>query len=367
MGNMRNQSRRTALAYQMFGQAGAQVAEAFRGSNAEIQEQIKQIKQLGFIYDQDAIKKSEQFKKNLSLLKFTIRGLKNELGVELMPVIQKTMVRFIKWVKANKELIKQKLHELVHNLSIAVKAFGNSLLTVLHVIQRVVHSVGGLNNAVKIAVGLMALFVGAKVLSAIGIFTSLIWDAVKAFRGLAAAEVIADLANPFALIGYAIAAVVAGIGLLIQDFMVYERGGKSAIGEVLKMWNKFVEGLQKDHPVLFNMFKELGHGIAAAFAPLEAAYEAAKLLYRLGSKVSNSFKGEDWVGGWVGKMVHGSSGRSSTNNSQQVTNHVNVNLAVPDGTSDQQKNFVQQVTKDSFEELSKKLWTPVINSYPRVE
>lgn len=114
-------------------------------------------------------------------------------------------------------------------------------------------------------------FIIASIVSAIGPLLLVIAGLVKAFIAIKAAAIAANIplglfVLKFALIGAAIVAVIGVLALIIEDFIIFQRGGNSAIGFVIDKFKEFRTFLEGFGIFTFELFMKIGDDIKDAFS-----------------------------------------------------------------------------------------------------
>jgi len=138
------------------------------------------------------------------------------------------------------------LSEWLKKITIALQNINPELISAILLIGGLAAAIGPLlivlSSLIKAGMIIRTLFVSIKTVSM----------ATGVSMGLMSLKFIA--------IAAAIAAVIAAITLLVEDFLVYKRGGKSFIGEMIKWWNKLSEvmGLKNIGEAWHEFFFNLG-------------------------------------------------------------------------------------------------------------
>lgn len=375
MNQIKNPAQRTAMAFQLFFTTGVGMVNMLKDGSKALEEQRKQVRELGFIFDRDAIDKAGDFGSQMMLLEWTLKGFKNEVMVGLLPALTKTSEKFLAWVAHNKKLISQRVDTFIKGLAGFVKALAFSLGYLYLFIKKIVDIFGGFVAVAKIAGFLLASFITAKII----MFVFKLIEGIKilkdAFKGLIAIEAIADVLDPFYLIAAAIVATITVLGLLLQDLYYFEKGNKSVIGTVIKLWNKWLDGLKKKEPFLASILS-IVNKIASALNQtarlgkigVHDAMSIFKIKPVLPSKKGGFLPGvsDDFIsffapGGMVLK-------RAGAQNKNHIVNNVNVKIGLPPGSSEDHQKTIKKVAHDVFkEQLDKHLFSPLLTSFPRTE
>jgi len=163
----------------------------------------------------------------LSNLKDTLIILARVLGSTMLPEAKQYVTAFRKWVIVNDKFIKQNLVKLFKTLAKwigHVVSFVSNLFIAFKGLTRIV---GGLNNALKIMLGIM---LGLLIFSSIAGIGMAFQRAAMGVRVM-----IAAVKSLYFWLGL----FVVILGLIIEDWVVFQRGtGKSLFGALAKMRGK---------------------------------------------------------------------------------------------------------------------------------
>ena len=225
MQKVSNAGERLALAMRVAGDGGASLLPLFLEGSEGINALRERFTLLGAELDEGAVKASEELKDLATDLGVAFSGLARRLAVELFPVIREVRLAYLEWFIANRELIDD-----------GIKVFASAITGFIESINMMLKALGAVaawiaENA-RFLLTLAAVIAGVKLL-AVTINILLIPNllmAVKGFvlMGFAAARAAIIAAAPYV----ALAALLTGIALVIEDIFVFVSGGKSAIGEL---------------------------------------------------------------------------------------------------------------------------------------
>jgi hypothetical protein len=195
---LKSETERTALAQSLFGRGGSNLIPLLLQGSAAIREQRMEAHALGAVMDAELIAMSEEYLDTQDRLKAVWQGIKNIIAKELIPVFDRMGKRTIAWVKANRELLKQRIAQTLDRVVRVVRAF----------VQVTSGAIKQLSEWVKqlppLSKGLLLVAGAALVLAVI-------------------------LAHPVLLLGL----LLALIALVIEDFKVWREGGISVIGDLI--------------------------------------------------------------------------------------------------------------------------------------
>ena len=221
---------------------GARVAQklapALLSGAAGMGELSRQAHELGLVLDDDALRTTKEVAVQWRLLKAAGQGLANELAVALAPIVTQVLGGFVGWVRANRELLSQRLEFWVRQLTRALEAANVAA-----------HLLGGWRAVfLDIATGVGMLYLIAnlekveKLLKAIRIgFTVLdiVATPVLETLGAGAAALGLELAPLLAILA-AIVIPITLVGLAVDDFLTFWEGGKSVLGDNLDALQRLI-------------------------------------------------------------------------------------------------------------------------------
>jgi len=91
LSGMENQTERTALASKLLGRGATELAPLLNGGTEAIEEQMKMAEEYGMVLSDDAVKAAADFVDAQTTMSMTIKGLKNRLSAEFLPVVTDVM------------------------------------------------------------------------------------------------------------------------------------------------------------------------------------------------------------------------------------------------------------------------------------
>jgi hypothetical protein len=227
--NVHDKAKRLKLATELFGTRNSRMLSFLNQGSAGMHKFLEEGKQYDFIIGDKAIAASMAFHEAIEKVKFVVYGLRNVMGVELMPHIQEAIEAFLEWVKVNRDLIKQNIVGFVKGIVAGFKALWGILKPILQAIVLLVKALGGAEKATKLFLAVWASY------HLVGIATSL-WGILSTLMKLPIVMQLAGYAwSAFNLlfVDTPIGFVIAGIILLVQDFMYFMEGKKSVFGVIV--------------------------------------------------------------------------------------------------------------------------------------
>lgn len=210
--------RRNELAFKLFGKSGVEMTKMLGDGAQGLADMRTEARATGHVISEAAAAMGDEYGDNVDRLTTRLTGLRNLMGVSLLPVLNSLVQRVTEWYDANQGLIRSTITEwaakfagvvtdlldptsgLRQNIDGLVTGFGDFL----GAIQPAIDFVGGPGNAVLLALG---AYIGGPL--------------IAAFASLGAAVVTFGatlLATPLGWIIAGIAAVAAGVYLLIENW-----------------------------------------------------------------------------------------------------------------------------------------------------
>lgn len=236
MASMADGQAKTAALMGLFGEQGVQLLPMLNGGSKAMRAMAKEAQDLGIVVDEKLIKNNVELGKTWASIEVMLHSFTSTLSGELAPIFKGMLEDFREWWKENREGVKNKIWLFFRVLSMAARGFWvvvrllNSATTFLY------------NNLFALSIIMSAVLLRAIVVQARWLGWLIVQyaalGAAALWAGLKAAAAWALAMAPF----IAIMALIASLILLMDDFLVWLKGGDSMIG---RMWNKF-KGLFAD-------------------------------------------------------------------------------------------------------------------------
>jgi len=330
---------RLAIAQELFSKGGMRMVNMFKNGSAGLKELMKQFGDYTILLDKDAVEASVRFTDQLFLLKASILGVKRAIGIALLPQINAMVKSWLEWFKANKQLAVDNINAAVQGLVILVVALGKALVFIGKVAKDMTKIFGGFANTLKIVEGFFIFFISTKLLRGmVGIVKAVGMMAI-AFKGLATAAGLADLA--MGALPALIIAILAAIALLTNDLANFMEGKDSLIGRFLEA---FTAAMAKVKESLMH--------------PLRAHVETTQK-----SMVGRTFFGLPTIEAFD----LGIPAMMPAKTSHEINANTTVNMTVPAGTTEAQSSFLKKAARDTFDEVWQNNLRDVITTFPRTE
>lgn len=291
LADMESGTKRTALASQLLGRAGADMAPLLNQGSEAIEEQMEIAERYGMIMPEQTVKASAAFKDSVTTMQMTMTGLKNRALGEFLPAFTQVTdglaLMFAGDLKGIKD-VEKGIHGIVQTLDKTMpellEAGGKILETiVMAIIKNLPKMATAAVNIITKLIEFLSKNMATIVKSAVMVLEALVTGIAKNLPVLIPAVVDAILTI--------VDALVNNIDLLI------EAAGKLIVG--------LAKGLVEAIPVLVEKAPQIIKSLAKALLKgTSSLLSAGKSLMKKFSKgLKDAFKGiPDKVKEWVGKI-----------------------------------------------------------------
>lgn len=234
------ETEKLAVANDIWGRGGARILPLLSQGSEEIRRLREQAQGLGFVLSEADAVAAEDFGDRMNELRKIATGLRNRIGLALIPTINTLAERFRDWFLANREVIDQRLDRVSEIVRGALVRLEGTVDTLRDAFER-------LDQAVQDGPGSWSIVFRqlGKVIAS-GLFAKAILSLTKlvpVFKAIGAAFLLA-----FSPMGIFIGAIAAGFAawlLIVEDLAVFLRGGDSAIG-------RFFDSFERGDEILAN-------------------------------------------------------------------------------------------------------------------
>jgi hypothetical protein len=251
-------AKRASIAMDLFGRGGVRMGRFLAQSSEDIKRATEVVQAFGF-YTAETAALADQTNDTLEDSETLVRGIKNEIGIGLLPVMKHLAERFNAWTLANKEMIKTRIDRFVNFVSRAIRGafeigerFGKFMAGLVRIL-------GGVDAVLKMVgaalLGLGGAAVIGSVVSLIGILGAL---------GVSIGVVLLEVVG----IPLLIAAAIAFIALAIEDLYVWIKGGDSVLGHWLGNWKDFAAKVKDEFAFLVEGLGVIWLGLKDLFGGL---------------------------------------------------------------------------------------------------
>lgn len=252
---MTNETEQVAVAQEIFGRAGTRLLPLLKQGAEGIREFRRQARELGFVLDAEASKSAEDFTDRMNEVRLVIAGLRNQIGVALLPVFTSMLEGFRDFVTANRAVIRQRIDKTIELIQGAFDFLRNAMIEADRVVR---DDIGGWDVIFQQVEKAAALAGTLGVLRLLAVLANL---ARLGFVGLAAATL------PVTLTIAALVFGLAAMALAFEDVLVFLRGGDSALGRLLDRFG-LAGPVLEEFQALFRAAGEFVDALVVAFKPL---------------------------------------------------------------------------------------------------
>lgn len=221
-------STRTTIAQDLFSRSGRRMTSFLAQGSGAIDEFRQELEDHGDLLDTDALDASEAFMDAQTRMKSVMRGLKNELGIGLLPVLTELIEDTREWIIENRELLRMGLTRFLRGLITVLQQLGRFMGAVASGADNVAQALGGWDRTLRLVTALIGTMLGFRLVRWFGTLAR----AIGAAGGAMAVLRTAMMRIPFV-------ALAVGIAMLIEDIWSWVEGNDSAIGHVLGSWDNF--------------------------------------------------------------------------------------------------------------------------------
>ena len=201
-----------------------------------LSELFEEAQLVGAIIPEDAINRGAELSKSIKTLKTVFQALGNSIALSFAPNLKKVVDNFKQFLINNADFVRQGLGVTIDGVSRGFGRFWDIL--------------------VKIKDGFVALLQPMqpflKNMDAVKVVAGLVTGALAGFLALMAPAII-----QFAAIG----AAIAGVSLVIEDFITWLQGGESVIGDIVNAFSNWMDKF----PELKEDLKSVGQVFADVF------------------------------------------------------------------------------------------------------
>lgn len=213
-----NPSVRARMAVAAFGKSGQDLIPMLSKGSTGLAEMADEAHRLGIILSSDQVAAADELGDTFDKLKMSAQGLGMSIGAQLAPVITPLIARLTEWIVANRQIISQRVEEVVARIAAAIdqidwQAVTDGIDTVISSINSAADAVGGWSN---LLMGLVVI-ANAGVIAAVLDIGAAVYRLIPIFYAAAKAAAVFAMANPV------LAAVAVAAGLVAYAaFKIYQ-------------------------------------------------------------------------------------------------------------------------------------------------
>jgi len=243
LAKVKDETKRAAIAEQFFGGAGQKISVMLKNGTKDLNAYREEFRELGGVMSKDAIEASRQFERAQRQIFAILKGIRNEIGAELLPILNELTAEFKEWFKSNRDLIKQNVKATIRVLVDIFKTFVIVLKQSFNFVTRLTDRMGGLERVAKMVFKILAAIMALKIATGFGTMVLSAWQLIGVMKKLGTAALIAKtklLALPLA-----ITAIVAAIALVAEDFASFSEGRDSVVGRIIEGIDEMIKNVKE--------------------------------------------------------------------------------------------------------------------------
>lgn len=215
---MPDKATRSTLAMKLFGKAGKDLIPLLLDGKEGVRALRQEFQDLHGGFSDEFVEQADEFGDNVDRVKLAWEGVKYQVAEAVLPALMDVVSTTLEWVRANKDLIRDKIKEYVER---AVDA----IYSAIDAVREWVKEQGGLGAVFKKVIGFLKIFAGLLVVGKVLGFVAAIVQVGKALLGLWTIM----LANPLVAL---IALIALAVGLIATAIINNWDAIKSAFDSV---------------------------------------------------------------------------------------------------------------------------------------
>jgi len=217
-------TKRLAIAEKLLGGSAKKLQNFFMAGSEGIQAMRQEARDLGIVLSEDVAKRSEVFSDSIDEVKKAFRGIRFIIGSSVMPAIIEYAQGLRDWFTANREIIAQNIQGVLVGLADAARMAFKPIVILVGWLKKLLDAIGGVATAATALKVVLIGLVGTNLLLGMKALLGLTIGTGKAFSWL---KVQAALAQA------AIFALIAAVGLIIEDLYRFFTGADSLAGRLM--------------------------------------------------------------------------------------------------------------------------------------
>lgn len=158
LNNVDDSATRTSLALRLLGRDSQKLGNTLSLGSKKINEAVGEVSKLGAALTDEALVAAADFNDEMLRLTTTVSGVKNLIGTRLTPVITRMVTRWRTWILANRQLLATKIDKFLRAAADAAVRLVPQIVALAESVIDLVDGLGGIEQALKVAIGGIALF-----------------------------------------------------------------------------------------------------------------------------------------------------------------------------------------------------------------
>jgi hypothetical protein len=384
----RNSQEKMSIAMGAFGRGGEQILRLLLQGKNGIKDLLGITEQFGYLFTKADVASSDFFDNSLKQIKIFSRGIRDYLGVKIIPIFNEYLSIITKFIKLNKEIIFSNIARFFYGIELALTPVILVAKAFYYVFNTIARSIGGWENFFLIlSVSLGAIFSASMVRMVYSLSSAILTRLIPAILGLEA------VAAPIMLLWAAIIALGVAAYAVYEDFKYFEEGSDSFIGRIkdeypnaAKILIAFGESFKFTGSIIGAVINTLVDIFDVFIASIETIYTLLSkpminwFLNKFGMSMPNL---DDMIGKYsnfmheVNKNNTAESMRfrhaipagflqESPKNNVIINSSPTINLGVPQGTPQYQADYLKEQMRGVVDDVMQKHYQSIYVGTPQV-
>lgn len=326
-------AKKSDLAVKLFGRSGTALLPMLNEGSKGLQDIGAKAAASGAIFGKSARELGDKFDRSMGMLDVTLLGVRNTIGVKLIPIVIDIVNKVQAWVAQNRDLLNQRLDQAVSLLAATAQFAWQAFTLLVAVFKEIVIAgrdvfdlVGGMNTVLPIAISALAAFGGIQIV-----------QGILAVRSAIQALSAAMLANPWMVL---LAAAIFIITQLVQHWDEFKDFWRMTVLFLSEAWITFRDTVIGVVGEMFGVLTDWGNSILDFFAGiwqgiLDGIFGVVDKIKGAVSTVGGflGLGGGDTAGGAGAGLVGGTAGSPVQQGSRNVDVQSNIVVNLPSGTN----------------------------------
>lgn len=210
---------RAGVAFALLGKSGKELIPTLAGGRDALEAMKQEARDLGAVMSSDTVAALDDFGDEQDKVKAALGGLRNTVVAELLPVLKEMVGDLLAWVKANRQIIAQKLKFVLEGIVGALKIFGKIVGTTVSAVEWLANHMGVLAAGILAVAAALVVFQGASIAAALASAAAWIWAAL-----------------PIAIVALGLFAII----LILQDLYSWFNGGDSVLKDFFGLFKTWI-------------------------------------------------------------------------------------------------------------------------------
>ena len=168
LSGMKDGIEKTALAGELLGaRSGAKLIPFLDQGPEKLKAFADEAQNLGLVIDEQGVEASERLMESWKRIMGAVAGLRNVIGITLVPVLQKVIDQFMDWYKANRAILQQQLVEFFKEAATEAIQFVKTLVKMAGIAWTIVQALGGMDKVLRLVVAGFVAWTAASTIAGI--------------------------------------------------------------------------------------------------------------------------------------------------------------------------------------------------------